>query len=215
VQILFYPTEGDERLLTALLFSQGQQSWDECRDLVKSFDKGKRESLFRDAMKGVSEHDPVWREFEMLGFDFEVIISASAYAQIKRHRMSTQLLQSYDPNLGYTIPPSVIEAGMKDTFLETIESTESLYQEIFKEQINTAQYILTNAHRRRLMLHVNARELYHMARLRMDQSAQWEIREIMGEIIEFAQQKCPLASALACGKDGFSDVYRKYYSESD
>jgi flavin-dependent thymidylate synthase len=214
VRILTYPTDGDERLLTALLFSQGQQSWEKCRELVRSFDKKKRESLFRDAMKGVSEHDPVWREFEMLDFDFEVILSASAYAQLKRHRMSTQILQPYDPNLGCTIPPSVIEAGMKDTFLETIDATESLYREIFMELANTAQYILTNAHRRRLILHVNARELYHMARLRMDQSAQWEIREIMAEIIGLAQEKCPLTSALACGKDGFIDAYRKYYSES-
>ena len=215
VRILSYPNDGDERLLTALLFSRGQQSWEESREMVKSFDNENRESLFRDAMKGVTEHDPVWREFEMLDFDFEVILSASAYAQLKRHRMSTQILQPYDPNLGCTIPPSVLDADMKDTFMETIGETESLYRDILSEYPNTAEYILTNAHRRRLMLHVNARELYHMARLRMDQSAQWEIREIMAKIVGLAQEKCPLASALACGKDGFKDAYRKFYSEDN
>ncbi len=215
VRILSYPKDGDERLLTALLFSQGLQSWEESREIVKSLSKEKRKSLFRDAMKGVTAHDPVWREFEMLDFDFEVILSASAYAQLKRHRMSSQILKPYDPNLDVTIPPSVSTAGMEDTFMKTIRETESLYQDLLNKHPITAEYVLTNAHRRRLILHVNGRELYHMSRLRMDRSAQWEIREIMAEIVSLSQEKCPLALALACGKDGFENAYRKLYSEDN
>lgn len=215
VRILSYPTDGDERLLTALLFSQGRQSWEESRKTVRSFSSEKRESLFRDAMKGIAVHSSVWREFEMLNFDFEVILSASAYAQLKRHRMSSQLLKPYDPHLGVTIPPSVSTAGMEDTFMKTIDETETLHRELLNEYPITAEYVLTNAHRRRLILHVNGRELYHMARLRMDQSAQWEIRDIMAEIVCLAQEKCPLALTLACGKDGFDNVYRKFYSKDN
>ena len=215
VRILSYPNDGDERILTALLFSHGLQSWEKSRETVKSLCNEKRESLFRDAMKGVTVHDPVWREFEVLDFDFEVILSASAYAQLKRHRLSSQILKPYDPNLDVTIPASVSNADTKDTFMETIGETESLYQELLNTYPITAEYVLTNAHRRRLMLHVNGRELYHMARLRMDQSAQWEIREIMTEIVSIAQKKCPIALALACGKDGFENVYRKLYSENN
>ncbi len=212
VRILSYPKDRDERLLTALLFSQGLQSWEESREMVRSFNDEKRKSLFRDAMKGVTVHDPVWREFEMLDFDFEVILSASAYAQLKRHRMSCQILKPYDPNLSVTIPLSISTVGMEDTFLKTIRKTESLHQKLLNKYPTTAEYVLTNAHRRRLVLHVNGRELYHMARLRMDKSAQWEIREIMAEIVSLAQEKCPLALVLACGKDGFENAYRKFFT---
>jgi len=41
-----------------------------------------------------------------------------------------------------------------------------------------APYILTNSHRKRVLIRVNARELYHISRLREDTHAQWDIQNI-------------------------------------
>ena len=52
-----------------------------------------------------------------------------------------------------------------------------------------------NAHRRRILVAANARELYHLARLRMDGHAQWEIRELVGRMVELARRAAPTRSA--------------------
>jgi thymidylate synthase ThyX len=58
---------------------------------------------------------------------------------------------------------------------------------------------------------VNARELYHMARLRADRHAQWDIRELTEKMLAAARSVMPLTLLLATGKDGFDDLYRQTY----
>ena len=213
-RILKFPENGDDRLLTAMLYTKGNLSWEECSRYSRSFDPDRKKAAFQDALKGISANDPVWREFETLDFDFEIVLSASAYAQLKRHRMSSQLLQPYDTDLGVVIPPSISDAGSVDRFLAVTEESAGIFGKIAQISPVSAEYALTNAHKRRLLLHVNARELYHMARLRMDEAAQWEIREITGEIMRQVNEVCPLSLALATGKDKFKKHFEKFY-ESD
>ena len=56
---------------------------------------------------------------------------------------------------------------------------------------------------------MNARDMYHFSRLRMDGHAQWEIRALAREMVGQAQQEAPMVMALACGKDEFADRKRK------
>jgi flavin-dependent thymidylate synthase len=215
VRLLKYPEDGDDRLLALFLFAKSSLTLDNCLRHIQSFDADKKKSLFQDAMKGISANDPVWREFEALEFDIEVVLSASAYAQLKRHRMSSQLLQPYDPELGVVIPPSISAAKLEDKFLEATEQSTRMFRKISEISPIDAEYALTNAHQRRLLLHVNARELYHMARLRMDQAAQWEIRAITAEIVHRASEVCPLSMALATSKDKFDERFETFYEPDE
>jgi len=207
VRCLSYPKNGDDHLLAMLLFSHSHQPLKSCTKIIKSFAKDRKLSLFKDIMKGLTAHDPVWREFETLNFDFEIILSASAYAQLKRHRMSTQLVQSFNPTLGVVIPNSIKKIGLQESFQSIIEESESIFHQLESQFPTIKEYILTNSHCHRVLLHANARELYHIARLRMDQSAQWEIRDIATEILTAASQQCPLTFSLACGKDTFINLH--------
>ncbi len=71
-------------------------------------------------------------------------------------------------------------------------------------------YALTNGHRRRVLMHVNARELYHIARLRCDAHAQWEIRRLAEEMLSLAKAVWPNLLALCCGKDVFKQTYDEF-----
>ena len=66
--------------------------------------------------------------------------------------------------------------------------------------------MLCNAHRRRALAVINLREIHHMARLRMDRHAQWDIREVTASITALACRAAPETSALACGKDRFDEI---------
>ena len=54
-----------------------------------------------------------------------------------------------------------------------------------------------------MLLQVNARELYHMARLREDPHAQWDIRGLTADMLALARETTPLTLMLAYGKDKF------------
>jgi thymidylate synthase ThyX len=58
---------------------------------------------------------------------------------------------------------------------------------------------------------INARELYHIARLRGDQFAQWDIRRVAEKMTEAGRRAMPLTLMLATGKDGFGRLYDKIF----
>ncbi len=58
---------------------------------------------------------------------------------------------------------------------------------------------------------VNARELYHICRLRSDATAQWEIRGISNSLMRIAKEKLPLTFFLLSGKDKYPQVYKEVF----
>ena len=162
-------------------------------------------ALILEYLKYANPWESATREFEISDFTFEIVLSAACYGQMKRHRMSTQLVQDYDPELGYTYPPSVLEAGLKEDYEAVYEQTSEAYYQLAAVHRDAAQYVLTNGHRRRMLLKADARELYHMSRLREDAHAQWDIRAVVRDMLALAREQAPLTLLLAYGKDAFTD----------
>jgi len=119
--------------------------------------------------------------------------------------MTTQLLQGYNPELGYTYPPAVLETGLKDTFERIYDRTSEAFLNLKERHPRAAEYILTNGHRRRMIVGTDARELYHISRLREDAHAQWDIRQVSGDMVGLAREVAPLTLMLAYGKDVFGE----------
>lgn len=209
--LVFSTPGGDDQVLAALIHSSSRRPFGECLSLVAGLTQQAKTDLFKSACRHMKAYDPVLREFEYGDFLFELTISASCYAQLKRHRMATITAQDYDPDLGVTIPPAIGETGLTEPFLEMVQETEELYHRIRRETPATAGYILTNAHRRRVALNVNARELYHLARIRADRHAQWDIRQTVEKMLSLAREAMPLTMFLAAGKDEFTGLYEGIY----
>jgi len=155
------------------------------------------------AMKGIESHDSVLREFESVHMLFEFIVSASCFAQLKRHRLATIIPQNYDLSLGISVPHSIDGAGAVRILRDAARDASDLYRELVRCCPGAADYILTNAHRRRVLFDVNMREIYHFVRLRSDRHAQWEIREVSGAVALEAKRHFPSASIYLSGKDEF------------
>jgi thymidylate synthase ThyX len=168
-------------------------------------------ALFKTAFANLQAYDAVLRELENIDLQFELIMSASCFAQLKRHRMATIISQDYDPALGVTIPPSVQAIGRQKEFMAMIHKTNMAYAAIKRKNHEAAAYVLTNAHRKRVLMKLNARELYHLARLRVDQHAQWDIRDLSGKMLRQARKVMPLTLMMSCGKDGFAAQRKKNF----
>jgi flavin-dependent thymidylate synthase len=193
----------DRRLAAALIFSSTGVSFSEAMGRSARMGKRKRAELISSTMRNLKAHDSVWREFESIRLQFEVKVSASCFAQLKRHRMATIIVQDYTPSLGISVPDSVGKARKIGLLRAAASRATSVYRKIEQNADIAGEYALINAHRRRVLFDINLRELYHFSRLRSDIHAQWEIRRLSENMCALASNKMPLGSMLLCGKDSF------------
>lgn len=206
----YHPKDADNWLLATILFRFGNMNHKRALSNIKKLSSKEKLSFYKEIFKDIKSWDSVLREFEFIYFTFQLVVSASNYGQLKRHRMTNIISQKYDIDLGITIPESIIQTNKERNFNEIIEKTNDLYYKI--NQINpiVAPYILTNAHKRRVLFKINLRELYHFSRLREDKHAQWDIRNTAVKISAEVKKIMPLAGVLLSGKDQFDNTYHKY-----
>ncbi len=212
VSLVYATPDGDDRVIASIMHSSSNLPMTKCLQIVSSMDRKEKVSLIRTTLRHIKSYDQVLREFENAELHFEIIISASCFAQMKRHRMATITCQDYGPHLGVTVPPAITEIGKREALMEIVTLSEDVYHRIKEVSPPAAAYILTNAHRRRVSMKINLRELYHVARLRGDAHAQWDIRNTAEEMVRLGKGAMPLALMLATGKDRFSSLYDKMFA---
>lgn len=211
VRLVEFLDDGDELILAGLVFSTTGLSFESALRQVRRWSGKKKQELVKKVFEHMEFYDSPPREFELAYLTYDLIVSASCFAQLKRHRMMTLLIQPYDPTLGVTIPPSIKEIKEQKKFLEVIKKTDKTWR-LLKEKVGpAADYILTNAHRRRVVVKANVRELYHLSRLREDATAQWEIRQVSAAMSALARKVFPITASLLGGKDAYPELYRKLF----
>ncbi len=211
VELVSFTLDGDEIIASALLHTCSSLNFKTCIKLVKTFSQKEKEEIFKTSWRHLQFYDSLLREFEYAEFIFNIMLSAACFAQLKRHRMTTITSQSYEPDFGITIPDSIIKIGKQKEFKRIIQQTNEVYRRIKRKCPLAAPYILTNAHRKRVLLKVNVRELYHICRLRQDQHAQWDIRNLASKLSKEAKRVMPLSFKLICGKDAYNEVYKSIF----
>jgi len=205
--------DADLRLVTALLHTVSPMAYGDAYRHAAGLDDAGRREVVTTAMRHMELYDAMLREFEHVGCTFEVSLSAACFGQLKRHRMMTLTAQPYDPTLGLTIPPAVREAGFADEVQALARAGEQMAERIGARAPAAAPYALLNAHRRRALVSINARELYHVSRLREDHHAQWDIRVLAAEMVRQAAEVMPLTLLLSGGKDSYVARYTEVYGE--
>ena len=196
----------DMDVLIALIHHNSTLSYEESFEVAAKVIENKEhaEEFFKETLRYISEFDTLSREFEFNGkLMFELTISASNFAQLKRHRLMTLLAQDYNPELSYTIPESIKAINKEKDLIEICDRSSELFNKFLPKYGKTSNYCLTNAHRRRVLISVNPRELYHISRLREDEHAQWDIKNTTKNMLQLAKQAAPLTFMLSGGKDEF------------
>lgn len=211
VELVEYARDGDNRILAALLFKTSGRGYSDCLRAVRNMSKRRKIALFKKACARLELYDVMLREFEYADLTFSLIVSAGCFGQLKRHRMASVVWSDYDPALGVTIPESVKAVGEERGFRELVEVVNELYHRIEESMPGIGSYILTNAHRRRVLMKVNLRELYHISRLREDPTAQWDIRNISSKMSLLAKKIMPVSTLLLGGKSDYPAIYKKLY----
>ncbi len=197
----YFSTNPDVKILAYYIFENSGESLDKIEKYLSSLSQYELKMMFSSIFEDMKSYHLPIKAFESAEFEFQFDISASCYAQLKRHRMATILKSQYKLSDGYIIPPQMRNLGQTEVFQKAYEKIASLYNKLDDD---IAPYILTNAHKVRVVMKANLRELYHFSRLRSDSHAQWEIQELSDFIIEKIQAVAPLSASLMMGKDQFN-----------
>jgi flavin-dependent thymidylate synthase len=209
--ILQYTENADNMILASFLARFSGRDYNHAFGAVKRMKPGEKENIFKELFKHIEFFDAPPREFELPDFTFQVAVSASNFAQLKRHRMATLLAGDYDIGFENTIPASIRENGLEGEFKEIIDQTNRVYLQLREKNGTAADYILTNSHCRPLIMKMNLREFYHFVRLRSDEHTQWDIRGMSHRLIRKVKEIMPYAAMLLCGKSDFAAEFEKIY----
>jgi flavin-dependent thymidylate synthase len=212
VELIGYDPDMENRILSGLMLKLSAKDYNECCKTIENLSPVSKQKLLKESLKYLNSYESLPREFELPSLKYNILITASAFAQLKRHRLLTLIDGQYSPELGVKIPPSIIDIGLKDIFLENIDKINKLYSEAKEKFGISADYILSNSHRKNIYLKCNFRELVHITRLRSDSHAQWDIREISDKMKDEFTAVSPFLGNLLCGKDKFDDSISKFKS---
>ena len=214
VTLMNPPEKGDDHILAAVFTHVHSVSFTVALEFVINLSMERKKELFRVLFREMRFFDTPPREFELPDFTFDTVVSAACYAQLKRHRMATLLPGPYLPSLGCTTPEAFVPSGIHDEFLRMIEKSESMYNELLVHFPSAAPYALTNSHRRRVIVKMNLREMYHFSRLRQDEHAQWDIRHLADRMIQEVRRHTPLGAMLICGKSDYTELYDTVFNKN-
>ena len=149
-----------------------------CYDSDPKNSLGLVKHLYRNGHHSVFEH--IYFTFKIEG------ISRACSHQLVRHRHCsfTQRSQRYcsEDGFGYVTPPTVAEECFSYD-MKTLNEWYNGYQTGGNVPNEDARYLLPNACETSLYLSCNLRELIHMANERLCMRAQWEIRDLVKQMI--------------------------------
>lgn len=143
--------------------------------------------------------------FEHIYFTFKIEgISRACSHQLVRHRHCsfTQRSQRYcsEDGFEYVTPKSIIDKNALGTYDYEMFNTDVWYKAMQKAGIpnEDARYLLPNACTTDMYLSCNLRELIHIANERLCTKAQWEIRDLVKEMVKLVDPELQFMLVPKC-----------------
>ena len=152
-----------------------------CYDSDPTNPLGLVKHLYRNGHHSVFEH--IYFTFKIEG------ISRACSHQLVRHRHCsfTQRSQRYcsEDGFGVVMPDSIAQVDEVGGFIDFIEDITNNYNELVALGVpkEDARMVLPNACKTSLYLSCNLRELIHMSNERLCKRAQWEIRDLVKQMV--------------------------------
>lgn len=193
VSLLEYDFLGEEKIISAILYSEIHDSWENILAKVKTFStQDKRNILYAYLGSRKERWQRVGRALENTYLRFEIVMNIGAWRDLHRHRMQTQARQPVSCHLGFDIPKEIKGTAMERSFIEAMERAASLYKKIEKYNPFVAQYCVPLAYRIRFYQWCNMRQLFWETELRTSSQGHPDYRIIEQKKYLLAKKVYPL-----------------------
>jgi len=195
---------GDDLIMSILLFEQGHGDPKACQKKLAGMADLEKDLLWQKLFADLKPWQKLPRAFEAVDLEYELQLSECSWGQLKRHRSATLIKGACSlDDSPLIIPPSVLECARKERWEELTARLRA-----FRARLDgpLKQYLRINAEAVKVYARLSLRELYHFSRLRSDQHAQWEIRNLSNAMTALARPLAPRASTYLGGKSEFDQL---------
>lgn len=192
------PTTPDEQaaldvILAAWINEYGSGGWPETGDVLAAMTAAEKLALLEKAVAGLGPHDPPPDAFKLVRYRAELTVSEACWHQLLRHsRRMHFAAQAPGVEHGITVPPRIQEAGLAPVLMRAVDAAERLFFRLVRAGLPlAAHYVVTNAHRRRVVAEFDLWQLYHLITLRGKPEAQWDIRQVVHRLAQRVMEVHP------------------------
>ena len=212
VDLVDYDPQAELKLAAALLYRFAGLPYSEVWSRAEAMEGKLRSQIIASCLERLGPHDPPVRELEMVDYTFELVMDYGAYREFKRHRMQTYIPQPLTVDNGYVIPPLLRAAGLEGEFVRAMDRVEDVFRPAHEVSPAVAQYLVTHAHKRRILSRMNLRQCYHLFKLRTQPQAHFSIRAPMEEALRLVVRTHPqLFKHLEPQLRTVPEWWREYY----
>lgn len=190
--LVHYDPDAEKKLVAALLYRFSDLPYEELWRRVQGMGPEERERVVEEALGHLGPYDVPVRELEFVEYTFDLLMDYGAYREFKRHRMQSYIPQPLTVEHGYEVPELLVRAGLREEFEDAIREAEEAFRKVSSFSPQVARYLVTHAHRRRVLAKMNLRECYHIFKLRTSPQAHFSIRKVMEKALDEARKKHPL-----------------------
>jgi len=191
VRLVDYDKDAVRKVVAAALFPHSTLGWEQqAADpaLVLA-------ALLKDR---ANRRQRVPRALEHATYTFEIVANFGAYRDLHRHRMLTQDRQYLGADLGYDLPPMIVELGQEKAFASAIEAAGNAHRGLDRDLGPAlAQYIVPLAYHVRWYFRANLREVYHLCELRTTPQGHPDYRLVAQEMYRRVQEVHPQLTEYA------------------
>jgi thymidylate synthase ThyX len=167
VTLIDCDTAAEEKIIAAILYADARQPLQQLRQIATAMSAEQRREILLDAFaKRRHRRDKLSRAFENVYYTFDILGNLGLYRDLQRHRILTQERQDFTTVHGYDTPAEVEESGFKNDFDECMKRAADLYERIYADLPDEAQYVVPFAYKIRWYMKMNLREAVHMCELR-------------------------------------------------
>ena len=190
-ELVHVDADAEAKIATALLYRFANQSYLSLWDKVQRMSDEERRRIIGQALERLGTHDVPVRELEMVDYTFDLLMDYGAYREYKRHRIQTYIPQPPTVEHGYLVPSLVQEAGLQDQFETAMEQSQDGFHALYPDLPRIAEYLVTHAHKRRVLAKLNLRECYHLFKLRTGPQAHFSLVSVITAAMDKAREKHP------------------------
>lgn len=194
-QLLDADPDGEDKVLAAVLYRFGDDSYKGCLDQIRNMDESYKEHLVESLFADLGVFDVPVRELEYTNYIFDLVMDQGGYFEFKRHRMMSQTVQNLSARLGFAIPRAIVEAGFEAEYRQAMQAAARTYEKLYQLNRDAASYVVPNAFNRRVLCKANLRELFHFIKLRCNENAHFSIRRVGRGMFEAISRVHPLLAS--------------------
>jgi thymidylate synthase ThyX len=170
-----------DKMIGAILFEHSDSSYEKIDKAIQGQKPGDKLETLKKSLANLGKYDNPVNALRLVHYEAEFVISEACWHQLLRHRKVNWIYKDPSVSHGITVPSNIEKAGVAEMLIKATEMSEKLFNKLMSENLQeTASYVVTNAHNRRVLGSFDLWELYHLINLRMSEGAQWDIKNITG-----------------------------------